>query len=134
MIDNQRDNLVTLGEELRATEKDVRKTKVTSDTILEWMKEMVESRKLIPREMWLEVAFKLNLLRIDEAQLLNKMYQAVKLKELESYKSQEKKNKSAAELEVQSTDEYRLFRDQEDKLESIDQFIMIAKKNSDNAY
>jgi len=105
--------------------------KVTSDLILGYLKELVESKKPIPREVWLEVAFKLNLLRTDESQLLNKMRQAVAIKKLAILKSQEKRNVSAAELEVETTDECRFMRDQEEKLYSVDEFVRIAKKNAD---
>lgn len=106
--------------------------KVNSTLILNTLKTMVESKKMIPKEEWLNVAFKLNLLRIDEAQLLNRMKQVVAQKKVELVKAQDKKNISAAELEVSATDEYRLMRDQEDLIYSIEQFVMIAKKNSEN--
>ena len=106
--------------------------KVNSTLILNTLKTMVESKKMIPKEEWLNVAFKLNLLRIDEAQLLNRMKQVVAQKKVELVKAQDKKNISAAELEASATDVYRLMRDQEDLIYSIEQFVMIAKKNSEN--
>lgn len=108
--------------------------KITSDTILEYMTSLVEQKKSIPREVWLEVAFKLNLLSLDEARLLEKMRQAVALKTLEILKAQEKRNVSAADLETRASDEYRFMREQEAKVDTINQFVMIAKKNSDSAY
>lgn len=105
--------------------------KVTSDLILETLKGLVESKTPISREVWLDAAFKLNLLRIDEAQLYNKMHQAVAQKKLEILKSQEKKNVALAETEIEATDEYRFLKDQEDKIYSIDEFIRVAKKGSD---
>lgn len=106
--------------------------KVTSDIILEYLKGLVESKKPIQKEIWLDAAFKLNLLRIDEAQLLNKMRQSIAQRKLETLKQQgEKKNVAAAKIEVETTDEYRFFQDQEDKIYSIDEFIRIAKKNAD---
>ena len=108
--------------------------KITSDFILGRLKELVESKTSIAKEIWLEVAFKLNLLRIDEAQLSNKMRQAVAVKKFEILKKQEKKNVSLMEVEVEAGDEYRFMKDQEDKIYSIDEFIRIAKKNSDVNY
>lgn len=105
--------------------------KVTSDLILGYLKELVESKKPIPKEEWLNCAFKLNLLRIDEAQLCNKMRQAVARKKLEILKNQSKRNVAAAEVEIEASEEYLFLRDQEDKLYSIDEFIRIAKKNSE---
>lgn len=105
--------------------------KVTSDVILNWLKERVEKKEIISRDEWLDVAFKLNLLRIDEAGLYNSMRQEVAKKKLEIMRGQDKKNVAAAEIEIETTDEYRKLRDQEDKIYSIDEFIRIAKKNSD---
>lgn len=92
---------------------------------------MVESKKIIPREWWIEAAFDLNLLRIDEAQLFNRMKQRVAEMKMELKKKQDKVNISAIEMEVEATDEYRLMRDQEDLIYSIDQFVMVAKKSAD---
>ena len=108
--------------------------KVTSDKILSWAISQVEGKKSISRELWLEIAFRLNLLRIEESQLVNKMRQEVAKKKLELFRAQEKRNVSAVELEVEATDEYRFLKDQEDKIYSIDEFVRIAKKNSDTAY
>ena len=93
---------------------------------------MVESKQNISREAWLETAFKLNLLRIDEARKLNKLNQVIAKKKLEIKQSQEKVNISAIELEVQASDEYREMKDQEDLLYSLEEFVRIAKKNSDS--
>lgn len=105
--------------------------KVSSDVILGFLKDLVESKKSIPRELWLEAAFKLNLLRIDEAQTYNKMRQNVAQKKLEILRGQDKKNVTAADVEIEATDEYRFMRDQEDKIYSIDEFVRVAKKNAD---
>lgn len=110
------------------------KEKVNTDTIIGWAKSKVESKEVISREMWLDMAFKLNLLRIDEAQLYNKMRQAVAIKKIDIFKSQEKRNVAAVNLEIETTDEYKFMRDQEDKIYSLDEFIRIAKKNSDVNY
>ena|SRR3990167_7976788 len=105
--------------------------KITADFILETMKTMVESKKIIQKEDWLNVAFKLNLLSLDEKKLLNQMSQELAKSKLDIYKTQEKKNKAAADLEIEATDKYRFYRDQEDKIYSIEEFIRIAKKNAD---
>ena len=105
--------------------------KVSSDFILGYLKELVEEKKVIPREVWLDCAFKLNLLRLDEGQLYTKMRQAVARKKLDIFRAQEKRNVAAAELEIEATDEYRFMRDQEEKLQVVEQFVMIAKKCAD---
>lgn len=105
--------------------------KVTSDAILNWVKSQVESKNVPSREMWIDIAFRLTFLRIDEAKLYNQMQQAVSAKKLEILKSQDKKNVAAADIEVRATDKYRFLKDQEDKIYSIDEFVRIAKRSAD---
>lgn len=105
--------------------------RVSSDIILEYLKGLVESKKPIPRELWLDAAFKLNLLRLDEGQLYSKMRQTVAQNKLEIFRAQDKRNVAAVELEIEATDEYRFMRDQEEKLEVIEEFVRLAKKNAD---
>ena len=81
--------------------------KITADTVLNWAREQVESKNMPSREVWLDIAFRLNLLKIEEAQLLNKMRQSVAKKKFEIMTGQAKRNVSAADLEVEITDEYR---------------------------
>lgn len=107
---------------------------ITSSTILEYLKKKVESKAEIDRDTWLEVGFRLNLLRIDEAKLLNKMRQAVSQRKQEIVSKQEKRNIAAADIEVECTDEYRLAKDQEDLIYSIDEFVRLAKKSADVNY
>ena len=106
--------------------------KVSADIILDYLKGLVESKKLIAKEEWISVAFKLNLLRIDEAKLLRQMEQAVSRKKLTIYQAQEKRNVAAADLEIESSDEYRFMKDQSDKIYSIDEFVRISKLSSSN--
>ena len=107
---------------------------ITSTTIISWLKKQVEGKRVIDRETWLDTAFKLNLLRVDEAKLLNKMRQEVSQKKQEILKNQTKKNVAAAEIEVECTDEYRFMKDQEDLLYSIDEFVRVSKKSADVNY
>ena len=105
--------------------------KITATLIFEKMQDFVERKIPVAREAWLEVAFKLDVLRLDEARLYNKMRQAVARGKTELYKSQEKKNVAAVEMETESTEEYRLMKDQEDLIYSVDELIRIAKKSAD---
>ena len=105
--------------------------KVTTDLILDWVKEKIEQRVDVPVKVWVEIAFKLTFLRISEAQRLNQMKKKIAEKKLEILQAQEKRNVAAAELEIETTDDYRQMRDQEDKIYSIDEFVRIAKKSSD---
>lgn len=86
---------------------------------------------MLDRNVWLTAAFTLNLLEIDENILLRQMQQKVAQRKLEILQGQAKRNVAASELEVEATDEYRFMKDQEDKINSVKEFVMIAKKNSD---
>jgi len=108
--------------------------KITADTVLNWAREQVESKKMPSREVWLDMAFRLNLLRIDEAQTLNEMRQKVANYKLAIMETQVKRNVAAAEIEVEGSDEYRLMRNQEVKVDVIEEFVRIAKKNSDQSF
>ena len=110
---------------------------VTSDVILEYLKGLVESKHPIAREVWLDAAFKLNLLRIDEAQLYNKMHQEVAKRKIElktvrqGGSSLKEKSVAQIEMEVEAEDIFRFMKDQEDKIYSVDEFIRLAKKSAD---
>ncbi len=58
------------------------------------------------------------------------MRQGVAQKKLDIMKGQEKRNVAAVDLEVQASDEYRLMRLQEHKVDRVEEFIRLAKKNS----
>lgn len=105
--------------------------KLTASLIFVEVQKLVEKKIPVPREAWMDIAFKLDVLRLDEAKLLNEMRQKVKARELQVYKAQEKKNKSAAALEIEASDEYRFKEDQEALIYSIDELIRIAKKGAD---
>lgn len=105
--------------------------KITATLIFEKMQKFVESKVPISREAWLEVAFKLDILRIDEVKLYNKMHREVAQKKLDIYNAQEKKNVAACEMEIEASEEYKLMKDQDALIYSIDEMIRIAKKNSD---
>lgn len=104
----------------------------TASTIIEDLKRIVSERKPLNRELWLEAAFYLSLLREDEAQKLNKLNQEVSQLKLEILKGQDKKNVAAAELEVAASDKHLEAKDQEAKIYTMDELIRVAKKNSEN--
>lgn len=106
--------------------------KRSADTILDALKIMVQSKKPIAKELWLEAAFDLVLLRIDEAKKLNEMRQIVAQKRLEILGAQEKRNVAAADVSVESLSLYREMKDQEEKMYAIDEFVRIAKLSSNN--
>lgn len=104
--------------------------KVTTDTILIFLKEAVEAKRMLNPDIWLDAAFKLNLLLGDEHSLMEELRQEVANKKLMTLSLQEKRNVAAAELEVEASDEYRIMRLQEHKVARIEEFIKIAKKNA----
>jgi hypothetical protein len=110
---------------------DIPNEKVTTDLIIGWLKEQVESKRMIAKEVWLDAAFKLNLLLGDEVHEAEMLRQSVAQGKLAILKAQEKRNVSAAEMEIEAGDIYRLMREQESKVERIQEFIRIAKKNVD---
>lgn len=113
---------------------EIPRDKVTADLIIGWLKEQVESRKIISKEIWLDCAFKLNLLQPDEVHEAEILRQAVAQEKLKILKAQEKRNVAAAELEIEASDEYRFMREQENKVDRIEEFIRITKKNADSGF
>lgn len=105
--------------------------KISSDDILNYMKTLVESKKPIPREDWLNVAFRLEILRLDEAKLFNEIHQAVALKKQEIVDKQEKVNMAAAEGKIETLPEYIALKNQEAKLYTVDEMVRIAKKSAE---
>jgi hypothetical protein len=103
--------------------------KITTDLILRWLTEQVESKRMIPREVWLDASFKLNLLLGDEVHEAEMLRQTIAQNKLAILQGQEKRNVAAAELEIEASDEYRFMREQDAKVDRIKEFIRIAKKN-----
>lgn len=107
--------------------------KVTSDTIINFMKTAVESQKRMNPDFYLDVATKLNILLGDEHELLEKLRRIVAEKKLDLLKMQEKRNVSAAELEIEASPEYKDMKLQEHKVDRIEEFIRLAKIQSKSA-
>lgn len=102
------------------------------DVILQKLAERVKRGESIPQGEWIEYAFTLNALILDLAGSLEDKRQIVALKKIEALKGQEKKNVSLAELEVSATNEYKLMKLEEAKLDQVKEFIRIAKLNAHN--
>jgi len=99
--------------------------KVTTDLILNWLKEAVEAKRPISPLEWLDAAQKLNALKQDETMLLHKMQQVVAQKKLTFLG--ESKSVAEAKLKIEAEDEYKFMRDQMDKCAMIEEQIRIAK-------
>ena len=104
---------------------------ITTDKILFELKKAVEEKKIIDKDDWLTIAFKLNSLLIDENKRLYDLEQKVAQMKLGILKGQDKRNVAAVELEVQASDLYREMREQDAKVSQVIEFIRIAKKRSD---
>lgn len=105
--------------------------KRTTDSVFADLKKLVEAKIPVQREYWLDAAFDLVVLRLDEAKLYNQMRRTVAEKKLEILKAQDKKNVALADAEIESLEMYQFMRDQEDKIYAVDELVRVAKKNSD---
>ena len=103
---------------------------ITADTILDFLKDAVESKRVLNPNMWLEAAFKLTVLTADEHTKLEDLRQEVARFKLEIMKTQEKRNVAAAELETEASDLYRQMKLQEHKVDRIEELVRIAKANA----
>lgn len=101
--------------------------KVTTETIINWIKEQVENKQPVAPGLWVDSAAKLNVLLADEHNKLFEYQQKVAQMKLGYLQGQDKINVSEAKLRVEATDEYRLMHEQKAKIERIIEFIRIAK-------
>lgn len=92
------------------------------------MKGFVEARNPIAPTQWLDAGIKLIALMQDDTDLLIDLERSVAVRKLDIMRNQDKRNVAAAELEVQTTDEWVSMRKQTAKVERINQFIMMSKK------
>lgn len=105
--------------------------KVTTDTIIDFLKEAVETKRAqFDANFWVESALKLNLLLGDEHDRLAELAQEVAKIKILWLESQEKKNVSEAMLKVEADPKYLEYRKQEMKCKRVEEFIKIAKKMS----
>lgn len=98
---------------------------VTTKTILNWLKESVESKTPVPPTMWIDAAQKLNVLLGDEHDALFDLQQEVA--EIKFALLQEGRTVSAAQVEVETTAVYKGMQKQKAKIGRIEEFIRIAK-------
>ncbi len=103
---------------------------VDADTILNWLKGMIESKKPIPHEAWIDAGFKLVILLEDEHLEMENLRAIVAGKKLKIYQSQEKKNVAACDMEIEAEESYRNMRLQEHRVARIEEYIKLCKKNA----
>lgn len=91
----------------------------------------VSRQEYVKSQEYINAAFELNIRLVPLEIEFRKRSQDLSLKKLDIFRAQEKRNVAAAELEIQSTNEYREVRELEDLIEHIKRSIQIAKKASD---
>lgn len=101
--------------------------KVTTDTILSYLQDQVENKKVMNADIWQDAAFKLNLLLGDEHEKLEDLRTAIANMKLELMKDQAKLNVSAVQVQVEASQEWKAMRLQEHKVNRIEEFIRLAK-------
>lgn len=104
---------------------------ITADKILGVLKDHIEAGKKIPQDKWLDAAFALNVLLLDEVEKLENLRLELAKYKVGILELQEKKNVSWAEMTASATDLHKQSKIQEAKVEQIKEMIRIAKKNAD---
>lgn len=101
--------------------------KTTSESILEFLKKKIEIKEQLKPEIWLEAASRLVVLLGDEEATLYDLQQKTAHLKIMFFDSQEKRNVSEANLRVEASEEYKLFRKQQARVKQIEEFIRVAK-------
>ena len=101
---------------------------VNADTILDYLANATQAKKMLSPEFYLETSIKLLTLLGEETNKLEDYRMAVAKKKLEYLEGQEKRNVSEARLKVEATQEYSEYRKQEAKCDRIMEIIRVAKK------
>jgi len=119
------------------TEVDLEKI-VTTDGIIEWLKQRIEFKIPISPDVWVDAAQKLNVLIGDDHDRLYDLEQEVaKMKMEYMVDGDEKVNVSYAKAKVETTDQYKEARKLKAKIGRIEEQIRIAKiraRLKDNEY
>jgi len=101
----------------------------TTESILNKLKEMVQSKTPVSPEAWIDAALYLQILKFDEQE------KRLALEIIANKKKQEiratTESNADADLHWKTTEEYRNWRRQEDKIKDIAEFIRIAKKEAE---
>ena len=98
---------------------------ITTQTILDWLKESVEQKRPIDAHTWVDSAQKLNVLISDENNLLYDLQQ--KVAEHKVLLITQGDSVAKANVIVQATNEYKEMKKQEARIEQIQESIRIAK-------
>ena len=103
--------------------------KRTTDSVLEKLKELVETKAQVSPEQWIDAALYLEILKLDEQDILLALEMSASRKLLET----KEKDMSVAEAKMiwKATHEYEVWQQQKRKLDEIQEFVRIAKKQAE---
>ena len=101
---------------------------INADTILNYLSDATQAKKMLSPEFYLEASIKLLTLLGQETEKLEDRRMEVAKMKLAIFEGQEKRNVSEAKLRIEATEEYREYRKQEDKVERIKEIIRVSKK------
>lgn len=105
--------------------------KINCDSILETLKRRVEAGNVIGKDEWLDEAFRLNALLLDESKKLFELEQKVAQLKFSILQAQTKRNVAAAEMEVALSQTFYDMRLQDAKIDQVKEYIRIAKHQSE---
>lgn len=99
--------------------------KVTVDKIIEKLQEWVENRQPIDAHTWLDAAGKITVLLGDEHDKLFAMKQSIANHKY--HLMSEGLKSSAAQAQIETTDEFRQSQEQEAKIKRVEEMVRISK-------
>uniref|UniRef100_A0A6M3Y4L0 Uncharacterized protein n=2 Tax=viral metagenome TaxID=1070528 RepID=A0A6M3Y4L0_9ZZZZ len=108
--------------------------KRSADTILESLKERIENKEDVDRKVWLDAAFFLSTFLLEEKRILNGMRQEIAQLRSLIYEKQTKKSVAATDIEIEASDLYRIAKDQEAKIDVMEEMIRVAKKSAEENF
>ncbi len=101
--------------------------KVTVDTILNWLQESVENKRVIDAHTWTDACQKLNVLLSDEHDKLYDLQQKVAQEKVKLLDSIPKPPVIEAKTRVEASELYKGMKVQEAKIKRCEEAIRIAK-------
>jgi uncharacterized protein YfeS len=99
--------------------------KITCDTIIDFLKNIIEEKKILPPSVFIDAAEKLNILRSDEDDKLVGLMQ--KVAQLKSNSILSGNSVAQAKVHAEASDDYKLMLMQKMRCERITEFIRIEK-------
>lgn len=101
---------------------------INADTILDYLANATQAKKMLSPEFYLEESIKLLTLLGEETNKLEDARMKVARLKLNIFESQDKRNVSEAKMRIEATEEYAEYRKQEAKCDRIIEIIRVAKK------